>query len=119
MFRDFELGQVRIHGRGQWSVLLSIYVHRNHQAYQGRGAKDSHLDFHTASGCEQPGRWSWVLTAWTGCLAAAAELLATVGSLWTQSLPVTFASAQLLKEQVIYGLHKFLRTGKVLTTYNI
>ena len=86
---------------------MSIYVHRNHQAYQGRGAKDSHLDFHTAPGCEQLGRWSWVLTAWTDCLAAAAEFFATVGSLWIQSLPVTFGSAQLLKKQVIYGLHKF------------
>ena len=28
------------------SVLL--YVHRKHEAYWGRGARDSHLDFHTA-----------------------------------------------------------------------
>ena len=28
------------------SVLL--YVHINHEAYQGRGAQDGHLDFHTA-----------------------------------------------------------------------
>ena len=30
------------------SILL--YVHRNHEAYQGRGAQDGHLDFHTAPG---------------------------------------------------------------------
>ena len=28
-----------------FTVLL--YVHRNHQAYWGRGAQDGHLDFHT------------------------------------------------------------------------
>ena len=25
-----------------------LYVHRNHNDYQGRGAQDGHLDFHTA-----------------------------------------------------------------------
>ena len=30
----------------RFSMLL--YVHRDHKNYQGRGAKDSHLDFHTA-----------------------------------------------------------------------
>ena len=25
-----------------------LYIHRNHEAYWGRGAQDGHLDFHTA-----------------------------------------------------------------------
>ena len=28
-------------------VKNGLYVHRNHQSYQGRGALDGHLDFHT------------------------------------------------------------------------
>ena len=27
---------------------ILLYVHRGHKDYQGRGAQDSHLDFHTA-----------------------------------------------------------------------
>ena len=27
---------------------MLLYVHRNYKAYQGRGAQDGHLDFHTA-----------------------------------------------------------------------
>ena len=27
---------------------MLLYIDRNHQAYWGRGAQDSHLDFHTA-----------------------------------------------------------------------
>ena len=36
-------------GRLLWSfILVLLYIDRNHQAYWGRGAQDSHLDFHTA-----------------------------------------------------------------------
>ena len=36
----------------QWrcrvTVEVLLYVHKNHQAYLGRGDQDGHLDFHTA-----------------------------------------------------------------------
>ena len=29
-------------------LLVLLYVHRNHKDYEGQGAQDGHLDFHTA-----------------------------------------------------------------------
>ena len=34
--------------RTPFLVSVLLYVHRNHQAYYGRGAQDGHLDIHTA-----------------------------------------------------------------------
>ena len=48
-----------VSSKGTWSGTNSLrlktadsvmgYVHRNHEAYRGRGAQGGHLDFHTAS----------------------------------------------------------------------
>ena len=35
---------------------MLLYVHRDHKDYQGGGAQDVHLDFHTAPGLYKPGR---------------------------------------------------------------
>ena len=48
-------------------VVLSfmlLYVHRNHKAYQGRGAQDGHLVFHTAVKSVCVVIVCWVMSLW-------------------------------------------------------